>query len=174
MARPLLERAFDMPRRCIQFLCVAASAIACGDDDDDGGTSIGTAPPATDDAGDDDPDSGDDDAASDGDPDSSDGGTELECTFPDDPSICGCGNECVGDGADYGLCRECGPEGSGCDSDYIYCCADADCPSGTRCSTLSSSPNVGYHLCLALEPCEVDADCFLDEPCEQGYCRDPE
>ncbi len=95
----------------------------------------------------------------------------VECTFPDHVSVCGCGNACVGAGVDYGFCETCGPEGSGCSRDDIWCCADDECPSGTQCSTLSSSASFGYHICIELEPCLSDADCF-DEPCEEGFCRD--
>ena len=97
----------------------------------------------------------------------SSGGPAVDCTFPNEASICGCGSACASDG----LCRSCGSRGSGCVVDEIYCCSDSQCPAGTQCTTLSSSPS-GYHICIDLDPCSSSDDCFLDEVCRLGYCRD--
>jgi len=105
------------------------------------------------------------------------GMTHTDCTFPNDSSICGCGNACVGDpnSPSYGLCESCGPNGSGCSSDDIWCCSDASCPAGLLCSTLSPSPNIGYHLCVPdLAPCSSTGDCYAGETCGDGYCREAE
>ncbi|MCC7534575.1 MAG: hypothetical protein IT379_00095, partial [Deltaproteobacteria bacterium] len=59
----------------------------------------------------------------------------------------------------------------------IYCCADGDCPSGTLCSTLSSSSAIGYHLCVStsdIDPCSSTDDCYDGEVCRSGYCRENE
>jgi hypothetical protein len=104
-------------------------------------------------------------------------GSGVDCTFPNEPSICGCGNACNGnpDSPSYGLCQRCGASGSGCPTDEIWCCSDGDCPNGTLCSTLSTSPNIGYHLCVSsLEPCTTADDCFSGEVCSSGYCRENE
>lgn len=100
---------------------------------------------------------------------SSGGTSEVICTFPNDISICGCGNACL---TSSGTCQTCGIYGDGCPTDDIYCCADIDCPSGTHCSSLSTNPKVGYHICLALEPCSTTSDCTVAEVCQSGYCRD--
>jgi hypothetical protein len=101
-------------------------------------------------------------------------GGGRECTFPADPSDCGCGNACADSS---GLCETCGSRGSGCTRTEIWCCADSDCPSGTYCSTLSSSASVGYHLCLPsaeFDECTTSSDCFDPDECVSGLCRETE
>ncbi len=96
--------------------------------------------------------------------------SEVDCTFPNDPSICGCGNACGSDG----LCEACGPSGSGCSSSDIWCCGDSDCPGGMQCATLSTYADA-YHFCDFLDACGSTNDCSPGDVCESGYCRfDPD
>jgi hypothetical protein len=99
----------------------------------------------------------------------------TDCTFPNDPVVCGCGNACVGDpdAPDYGTCRTCGAKGSGCPADDIICCSDADCPAPRRCSAILAEPTpTEFQLCSTLDPCTVDEDCLAGETCYDDYCRD--
>jgi hypothetical protein len=159
----------------IACLSLAFVVLACAEEDDGGdSTSVGSPPPVSDggDESDDDVTSSPaDDGGGDGDG-GDDGGGAIDCTFPNDISVCGCGNACNSDGPSYGLCSDCGAGGSGCVTEDIWCCSDAHCPAGTQCSTLSSSSFVGYHLCTDLPSCSTDDDCNFGEPCELGYCRD--
>lgn len=97
------------------------------------------------------------------------GPSPTRCDFPNDASSCGCGRSCVS-----GLCRSCGTRGSGCNADDIYCCADANCPSGMYCDTISSNSEIGIHVCLtrsAFRTCVTSRDCFSGDVCSAGLCR---
>jgi hypothetical protein len=109
--------------------------------------------------------------------DADDDGGGVDCTFPNDPSICGCGNACVGnpDRTDYGLCQPCGSAGSGCVSEDIWCCSDSDCPGTMLCTTIDADADLGYHICVEssdLDPCTSVDDCYPGERCQAGRCRD--
>jgi len=142
---------------CVLFTALTVATPSCSHDDGPSTTTSVTSATA---------------ASSDPTPDDLGGGEpeDLECTYPNPVTICGCGNAC---GEDSGLCKECGWQGEGCGLDEIVCCSDVHCPAGTQCTTLSDHiTEWGFHFCYALDPCDKDSDCVIGEVCRLGYCRD--